>query len=138
MPLSSPFHIRPLASPRHSPAFGTKFKIEGTSAQWSLHRALACALFQRFVHGTLVLLEVLPLSEPGLGTVEQLAVMLYEASKHEEGGRWRRDLDLAERLGAAWQQGEQASLGEVLHGTVLRDAAIDVLRAAHERCCMRR
>ena len=100
----------------------------------ALHRAVALALFEGFVEGTLAELEATACNADGsLASLEQLFDLLYVASKQGADGRWEGHLDIAERLGSAWAADELAGgrpLSLVLRDSVLRDAADGVLQLA--------
>lgn len=110
-----------------------------------LHHALACARFERFVTEALKTLEVVQPADgaESLASVGELADDLYAAFWRADDSAeafYRQDLDLAERLGAAWVAGQHVdmrSVDELLRQSVLRDAADGLLRFARSRYCMR-
>ena len=120
----------------------------------AVHHAFARARFEQFISAALAVLEVVP---PGssagsdgveLLSIAQLSDSLYTAFCHEDEGEggvfvvqhfeaaFRKDLDLAERLGAVFAA--QPLYAHVLVGSsVLRDAADGLLRLARDRFCIR-
>lgn len=105
----------------------------------ALHHALVCARFERFVAAALEALEMVPPTESdGAQVADDLYAAFWRA---DAGASYRLDLDLAERLGAAWATGhtvEGQQVRDLLLGSAtLCDAADALLRFAHTRYCMR-